>query len=127
MIEIRGRRRRGPPRGPPKNIFAPGATKRKKKTVPNPIVREVPMPTKKKKKTVPVPTAPKNISGPSAKKGKYVPAYGSKSTTLSRNRFRGGEGYNAEINEEQCLWKIDGFEINEHKTSCRIIDIKINE
>jgi hypothetical protein len=92
MIEIRGQRRRGPPKRAPKNVFTPGAKK-------------------KKKRTVPAPTAPKNISSPSTKKGKYVPAYGSKSTTLSRNRFRGGEGYNAEINEEQCLWKIDGFEI----------------
>ena len=87
MIEIRGRRR-GPPKRPPKNIFAPGARKKKKKTVP----------------------APKNISGPRAKKGMYVPAYGSKSTILS-SRISRGEGYYAEINKEQCLWKIDGFEI----------------
>lgn len=93
MIEIRGQRRRGPPKRPPNNIFSPGAKKRKKKTIP-------------------APPAPKNISSPSAKKGKYVPAYGSKSTTLRRMLgFRRGEGYYAEINEEQCLWKIDGFEI----------------
>lgn len=106
MIEIRGGRRRGPPKKAPKDIFIPGAKKKKKKTVP----------------------APKNISSPSDKKeldafeeaflsiigssgkGKYVPAYGSKSS-INRELESTFGGRDVFARYEQCLWKIDGFEI----------------